>query len=151
MARDSVGKTVYGCLAIQMARFAWRYILRDFLFGNTFYGTSRRAIHLTGFVCLASLQARLRVLRIVIGGAFALVFVIIFTILYCCFRSGSGKRPSKNTKSTPETTRSTGAESSSSAITDSSESRAMISATTTSATAATTVTGQTRTQPDHSL
>ncbi|EYC29652.1 hypothetical protein Y032_0006g3101 [Ancylostoma ceylanicum] len=91
------------------------------------------------------------VLRIVIGGAFALVFVIIFTILYCCFRSGSGKRPSKNTKSTPETTRSTGAESSSSAITDSSESRAMISATTTSATAATTVTGQTRTQPDHSL
>ncbi|EYC28585.1 hypothetical protein Y032_0007g3300 [Ancylostoma ceylanicum] len=38
----------------------WQYILRDFSFGNTFHGTSCLAIHLTGFVCLASLQARLR-------------------------------------------------------------------------------------------
>ncbi|EYC34184.1 hypothetical protein Y032_0001g294 [Ancylostoma ceylanicum] len=43
-----------------MARFAWRYNLRDFLFGNTFYGISCLAIHLTRFVGLASLQARLR-------------------------------------------------------------------------------------------
>ncbi|EYC19901.1 hypothetical protein Y032_0023g772 [Ancylostoma ceylanicum] len=26
------------CLAIQKARFAWRYILWDFFFGNTLYG-----------------------------------------------------------------------------------------------------------------
>ncbi|EYC27398.1 hypothetical protein Y032_0009g701 [Ancylostoma ceylanicum] len=38
----------------------WQYIFQDFLFGNTFHGTSRLAIHLTRFVCLASWQSRLR-------------------------------------------------------------------------------------------
>ncbi|EYC31787.1 hypothetical protein Y032_0003g1238 [Ancylostoma ceylanicum] len=58
---DTKGKV---CMAIHSTGLlVWQYILRDFLFGNTFYGTSCLAIHFTGFVCLASLQARLRSCR----------------------------------------------------------------------------------------
>ncbi|EYC39225.1 hypothetical protein Y032_0668g1350 [Ancylostoma ceylanicum] len=39
-ARDSVGKTDYGCLAILMARFVWRHILRVNMFISFLVGDS---------------------------------------------------------------------------------------------------------------
>ncbi|CAJ0589186.1 unnamed protein product [Cylicocyclus nassatus] len=77
------------------------------------------------------------VLRVAIGGGFAIVFVIIFTLLYYCFSRGSKKKfpRKKSAKDNPEKHE---AESSTSASTEPGETHEMITAASTATVTATT-------------
>ncbi|KAK6757829.1 hypothetical protein RB195_015571 [Necator americanus] len=79
------------------------------------------------------------VLRIAIGGAFALIFLVIFTILYCCFSSGSGKKPLKKIRDSQVGVKSKEGDSTASVTSDTSQCE-MISGTSPSAVLTATVT-----------